>query len=177
MKTIIVLFCLCLTISSYSQVDYINGYGEGNVKMSELPEVVIKGVGNDFSVYLPDKNPNSSQKALEEKFIAYRLGKDYQGYDNYLIIMEVDKGSLVATYNKNGKLIGVVEKYKNIKPPTGVIRAIYEKYPGWEIVSGKYTYSQEDGKIKDKNYKIKIRKDNEVRKILIHSDGAIAEAF
>ena len=45
--------------------------------------------------------------------------------------MEGEKGSLSATYNETGKLIGVVENYKNVKLPSDVFYSIYKKFPGW----------------------------------------------
>jgi hypothetical protein len=45
-------------------------------------------------------------------FIAYDLGVNYEGYDTYLVYMEIKGGSLSATYNENGKLISVVENLK-----------------------------------------------------------------
>jgi hypothetical protein len=34
---------------------------EGIMKVQDLPAVVIKSVGDDFSVYLPDMNADQSQ--------------------------------------------------------------------------------------------------------------------
>jgi hypothetical protein len=49
-------------------------------------------------------------RTLEDSFIAYDLGKNYEGYETPKY-MEI-KGSLSTTYNENGKLIRVIEKYK-----------------------------------------------------------------
>jgi hypothetical protein len=52
MKTLIItLLFLGLTISSYSQRQKV--MKEGIMKVQDLPAVVIKSVGDDFSVYLP----------------------------------------------------------------------------------------------------------------------------
>jgi hypothetical protein len=53
---------------------------------------------------------------MEEKFIAYDIGKDYEGAETYLLLMKTKNGSLSATYNDKGKLIRVVEEYKNVYP-------------------------------------------------------------
>lgn len=76
--------------------------------MKNLTAVVIKSAGDVFSVYLPDRNTDPKQE-LEDSFIACDLGKNYEGYDSYLVVMEIKGGSLSATYNENGKLISVVE--------------------------------------------------------------------
>jgi hypothetical protein len=171
---IIVLFLLGLVTSSYAQDK--KGTGE-EIKATELPEVVIRSVGKDFSVYLPDKNPDAKVRALQEQFVAYNLGKDYQGYESFLVIMEVDGGSLSATYNENGKLTSVVENYKDVKLPRQVIYSIYKAFPGWEIVNDKFLYSQEDGDIIKKQYNLKIKKDKETKKLVVHPNGEIVSGM
>jgi hypothetical protein len=39
------------------------------MKMEELPAVVIKRVGTDFSVYLPDNHPDKDVRRMEEKHL------------------------------------------------------------------------------------------------------------
>jgi hypothetical protein len=92
MKTLIItLLFLGLTISSYSQVTE-KVMKEGIMKVQDLPAVVIKSVGDDFSVYLPDMNADPKVRT-EDSFIAYDLGKNYEGYETYLY-MEIKGGSL-----------------------------------------------------------------------------------
>ncbi|MFV5691308.1 hypothetical protein ACM55K_04690 [Flavobacterium sp. LT1R49] len=168
---IIVVLFLSITLTSYSQdID-------GNIRMEELPGVVIKSAGKDFSIYLPDRNPDKNVRALEEKFIAYDLGKDYEGYENYLVIMETKNGSLNATYNENGKLIRVVENYKNVRLPNSVIYSVYKAFPGWQIVNDKYLYSQKEGDVIKKEYNLRIKKDKDVRKLVVNANGDIVKGM
>lgn len=170
-RFIIVLLFLSITITSYSQ-DM-----DGNIRMEELPGVVIKSAGKDFSVYLPDKNPDKDVRALEEQFIAYDLGKDYEGYETYLVVMETSKGSLSATYNENGKLTSVVENYKNVRLPSSVIYSVYKAFPGWKIVNDKYLYSQKEGDVIKKEYNLRIKKDKEIRKLVVKANGDIVKGI
>jgi hypothetical protein len=169
-----VLLFLSISTVSFSQ-DITSGSAQGSMKMEDLPGVVIKSAGKDFSIYIPDRNPDQSVRALEDKFIAYDLGKDYEGFENYLVIMETSNGSLTATYNENGKLTSVVENYKNVKLPSDVIYNIYKTFPGWQIVNDKYLYSQKEGDIIKKEYNLKIKKGNEVRKLIVKPDGEIVK--
>ena len=147
---------------------------EGSMETKKLPEMVIKRAGDDFSVYLPEyENQDMKIKTLQESFIAYDLGKDYEGYENYLVTMKVKDGTLSATYNENGKLTSVVEKYNNVKLPTAVIYGVYKNYPGWKITNDKYLYSQEDGDITKKQYNIQLTKGKETKKIVVSSKGEI----
>lgn len=173
MKSFItVLLFLSFTTLAFSQ-EVKSSSGEGEIKMEELPAVVIKSVGKDFSVYLPDRNPDKDVRALEEKFISYDLGKDYEGYESYLVVMETKNGSLSATYNEKGKLTSVVENYQNVKLPSSVIYSVYKKFPEWKIVNDKYLYTQKEGDVQKKEYTLKIKKDNDVKKLTVNPAGEI----
>jgi hypothetical protein len=178
MKTFIIslLFFGCLT-TSYSQDTKNNEVEEENLRTEQLPEVVIRRAGKDFSVYLTDKNPDASVRNLQEKFISYNLGKDYEGFDSYLVTMETQNGALAATYNENGKLTRVVENYKNVRLPSKVIYSIYKEFPDWVIINDKFLYTQENGDIIKKQYHLKIKKNNEVRKLVVHANGEILKGL
>jgi hypothetical protein len=161
---IITLVFLVLSVSAYSQ---------DKMKMEELPAVVIKSAGSDFSVYIPDNHPDRDVRRMEEKFIAYDLGKDLGGYETYLVLMETKNGSLAATYDETGKLIRVVENYKNVRLPNEVIYSIYKTYPDWTIVKDKYLYTQEEGDVLKKQYNLKLVKDKQTLRLTVTSNGDI----
>lgn len=169
---IIVLLFLGLTASSYSQ-DKTKEKEVGIMRMETLPGVVIKRIGTDFSIYLPNDNPDKRVKMLEEKFVAYDIGKDYQGSEEYLLTMETKNGSLAAIYNEKGKLSRVVENYKNVRLPSVVIFSVYKTYPQWTIVNDKLTYTQQEGDIIKHQYNLKIRKGKETRKLIVRPNGEI----
>ena len=173
MKSIICLLVIVgFALTGYSQDKNTNR--DESMSLKKLPEIVIKRAGDDFSVYLPEyESQDEKIKLLQESFIAYDLGKDYEGFDNYLVTMKVKDGSLVATYNEKGKLTRVVEKYDNVKLPMDVIYGVYKTYPGWKITNDKYLYSQEDGDITKKQYNLKLTKDKETKKIVVNSKGEI----
>lgn len=173
MKTfIITLLFLGLTIPSYSQ-EKMKKDKDGMVDIEELPAVVIKKAGEDFSVYIPDNHPDKDVRELEKKFIAYDIGKDYENYENYLLVMETKTGTLSAKYNDKGKLIGVVENYENIRLPKEVIYSVYKSYPDWKIVKDKYLYTQKEGDVLKKQYHLRIKKDKEIRTLTVRANGEI----
>ena len=176
MKTfIVILLFLGFAASSYSQKK--TEKEEGKMDIINLPEIVIKKAGADFSVYVPDDNPDQNVRRLEEKFVAYDLGKDYEGNENYLVTMDVKNGSLAATYDENGKLIRVVENYKNVVLPSNVIYSIYKNFPDWTIVNDKFLYTQTEGDIVKKQYNVKIKKNDDVRKLVVQPDGEIVKGL
>ncbi|MNE34574.1 hypothetical protein D3C80_1283020 [compost metagenome] len=105
--------------------------------------------------------------------MAYDLGKEYEEYGEYLVVTSSEVGSLAATYDENGKLIRVVENYKNVKLPSEVIYSVYRTYPEWTIVNDKFLYTQEEGDIIKKQYNLKIKKGDETRKLVVRPNGEI----
>ena len=172
---ILTILFLGLFIPTYAQIDNKKEEDTSQLKLEELPAVVIKNAGDAFSVYIPDNHPDEDVKALEKKFIAYSIGKDYEQYENYLLILQSDTGTLAAKYNIKGKLLGVVENYKGIVLPNEVIYSIYKNYPGWKIVKDKYLYSQSEGDILKKQYHLTITKDSQTRKLIVHPNGEIVK--
>jgi hypothetical protein len=148
-----------------------------NLELRELPEIVLTKIGDDFSIYLPDRHPDLNVQQLQDFFVAYDLGKDYEGYDTYLVIMKNNKGTLTARYNNKGKLINVIEKYKDIKLPNQVIYSITKNFPGWGIIDDKYLYEQSEGNIDKKQYTVKIKKERKTKKLLLSSNGEILKGL
>jgi hypothetical protein len=175
MKTCILFLFLCISVFSYSQsqTSSISEASKANLELEELPEIVLTKIGEDFSVYLPDKNPDLSVQQLQKYFIAYNLGKDYEGYDNYLVMMKNEKGTLTATYNNDGKLVRVVEKYDDVTLPNEVIYSVLKANPGWGIVEDKYHYTQADGDIKKKVYYVTIKNGKQTKKLKVTPAGEI----
>ncbi|MBW4362323.1 hypothetical protein [Flavobacterium taihuense] len=174
MKAVLIIaLVLGMHITLYSQNKIGDVNTEGNMSTVDLPEIVIKNIGKDFSYYLPDKNPDITVNQLEKEFVAYDLGKDYEGYENYLVILSTKKGTLSATYDMNGKLTSVIEKYTDTMLPHPVIYSVYKAYPGWQIVNDKYLYTQENGDVTKKEYNLKLKKDNETIKLKINPKGEI----
>jgi hypothetical protein len=91
------------------------------------------------------------------------------------VLMQVKNGSLAATYDDKGKLIRVVENFKNVKLPSQVIYSVYRTYPGWTIVNDKFLYTQEKGDVTKKQYNIKIKKDKDVVKLVVKPNGEIVK--
>ncbi|MGB1268583.1 MAG: hypothetical protein ACPG45_02500 [Flavobacteriaceae bacterium] len=140
----------------------------------ELPAVVLKKAGEEFSVYYPDNsNPDSRVLELQSSFISYNLGKDFEGHDSYLLVLEVEGGMLSATFNDTGKLLSVVERYENAKLPKKVRLNLAKKYPEWTLVRDKFLYVQKYGEVKRKQYKIIMKKDNKIKRIVVDSEGEL----
>ncbi|PJJ11039.1 hypothetical protein CLU83_4532 [Flavobacterium sp. 1] len=169
MRTIIT-FALCLSLfsASYSQDKKTEA-----VKIEELPEVVVSQIKKDFAKYIPDNNADAVVRITQNEFLLYKVDDECGNFDKYLVTLESRKGSLVATYNEKGVLIGVSEKYENVELPREVINSVYLSYPEWIITKSKFEYSQEKGQVLKKAYLLKLKKDNKTQKLLVSSKGEI----
>lgn len=140
----------------------------------ELPAVVLKKAGEEFSVYYPDtNNPDSRVLELEKTFISYKLEAKNGKLKSYLLLFELEDGFLSASFNERGKLMSVVEKFKNVKLPELVRKSLADKFPQWSLVKDKFLYVQKNGSVKIKEYKIIMKKGNKIRRIVVNEDGVI----
>jgi len=140
----------------------------------ELPAVVLKKAGEEFSVYYPDtSNPDSRVLELEKTFISYKLETEKGKLKSYLLLFELEDGFLSASFNERGKLTSVVEKFKNVKLPELVRESLAKKFPEWSLVKDKFLYVQKNGSVKIKEYKIIMKKGNKTRRIVVNEDGII----
>lgn len=172
---IIILLFFGFAYTSYSQEEPPKEDGE--LDINKLPEIVISRAEKDFSVYIHDNNPDGSVRKIQEKFVAYQVGKDYQGFDEYLLVMRLKRGSLAATYNEKGKLTHVVENYRDVIPPYKVMLSVHKAFPQWRIISNKLLYEQSDGKIAENQYSLRIKKDKEIKKLKVRPNGEIIKVF
>ena len=84
---------------------------------------------------------------LQRKVAAYDVTtKEYyqDDYDYYTVEFYIPDGKIVAAYDADGKILKTIEKFKDIKLPNAVSKALLERFPNWDIVSDVYrvTYTE-----------------------------------
>jgi hypothetical protein len=174
MKTIIIaLLLVSFTNTTYGQQNVTADFENENLKTEELPGMVIKTNGKISSIYLPDKHPDEVVRGLEKEFVNYTLPKNDKENPINHVSLEIERGTLMAYYNDDQKLIRVDEKYKNIRLPNTIVYSVQKELPGWSITDDTYFYSQKDGVVTKKHYKLRVEKENKMRNILVYADGQI----
>jgi len=169
-KLCVYLFVIGMMFPICAQGQGMEEYYESN----DLPAVVLKKAGDEFSVYYPDNlNPDSMVLELENKFISYKIDNDFQGKESYLLLLEIEDGFLSAEFNKNGKLISVVEKFENVKLPEKIRKSLSEKFPEWIMVKDKFLYVQRQGEVKRKEYRIIMKKGKKAKRVTVNTEGEI----
>lgn len=158
-KLLVGLIALGLTTQSFAQV----------IKTEQLSEVVV--VATNYK-YL--NNANSGEvsslpvELLERKVAAFNV-KDsemYQDeYDYYYVSFYIPDGKILAAYDKDGKIIRTIEKFKDINIPMEVKAAVLDKYPKWTITKDVYVVNYNDKSGAKKTYKLKLENGNETIRV------------
>jgi hypothetical protein len=170
MRTLVItLLLVSFTNTTYCQKSMATDLEKENIKSTELPDI-----NNAYSdIYLPDEHPDAAIRELEQKFKNHSIPKkDKEGSLNTLT-MQIERGIIVADYDTNHKLIGVNETYKKVKLPNTIVAAVQKEFPGWLITDSTYFYSQKNGVVTKKQYKLKIENQNDKRNIVVYADGQI----
>ena len=163
MKTPILIILLFLISSQvYSQV-------------VELDEVEITAVNYKY-LNAVDSDQNAIKvKDLEEKVALFDLkNSDYYNdeYDTYYVTFFIPDGKILAAYDKNGKLIRTIEKFKNVKLPNTVSDAIVERFPNWAMVGDIYKVNFHEGnETAKKQYKVSLKNGDKQMKVKLDENG------
>lgn len=74
----------------------------------------------------------------------------------FKVIFKASDGSIVATYNSNGKILSTVERFNNVRLPVEISKSIFRNYPNWTLNSNSYYVSYDIEKGIKKIYKVQI---------------------
>lgn len=161
-KSILILLLLALSSQVFSQV-------------TELKEVVITAVNYKYLNAVDSaENPMTVQQ-LEEKVALFDLkSSEYYNdeYDIYNISFYIPDGKILAAYDKDGKLIRTIEKFKNVKLPKAVRDAIAKRFPNWSMTSDVYKVSfHRNNKTAKKQYKVNLENGDKKMKVKLNEKG------
>ncbi len=116
-------------------------------------------------------------KRLEEEAAFYNLKESYAYNDNdqfetYRVCFMIPQGKIVAVYDREGKIISTIERFKNIELPRSVIEAATEQYPEWRIAEDTYKvdYYAKSGRA-IKQYKVKLENKDKRKTLKFNGKG------
>ncbi|MBC3759668.1 nicotinate-nucleotide adenylyltransferase [Hyunsoonleella sp. SJ7] len=137
-----------------------------NSQTVELPETVIS-INSHYLNSLDSENSCHYVKKLEQALLKYDHSKISSLYDSksdiYRVTFKIPNGHIVASFNKDGKIVKTFEKYNNVRLPQTVLQAIAEKYPNYSIVEDVYIvkYHRDEDNLKQE-YRIKVKTEDEI---------------
>ena len=141
----------------------------------ELDTVVISPIKYKYIYEVVDDDIDQSVKDLQMKLGAFDVTKEEyysDEYDSYYVSFYIPKGYAVATYDKDGNLLRTIERYKNVKLPRGVSKALTERYPNWIVDKDIYKVSYSEPKWESrKTYKLKLSNGEKNIRVKTDEDG------
>ncbi|MGB3344174.1 MAG: nicotinate-nucleotide adenylyltransferase [Aequorivita sp.] len=141
----------------------------------ELPEIFIYPVNYKYIASVDTEDIDLNVLNVELKAATYNVtDKEYYSdeYDSYDVSFYIPQGYLAAAYDKDGHLLRTIEKYKSVKLPIAVSKAINQRFPNWIVASDVYKVTYSDEKIMAKKiYKMKLTNGNETIKIKTDEEG------
>ena len=163
-KFILSLLAIGLVSQIYSQI----------TKVEELSEVVVTAVNYKYLNQTDNKEAAVPVQMLQRKVAAYDVTtKDYyqDDYDYYTVEFYIPDGKIVAAYDADGKILRTIEKFKDIKLPDAVSKALLERFPNWDIVSDIYRVTYTDKMGAKKQFKLKLQNGERTMKVKMNEDG------
>ncbi len=167
-KSILILLLFAFSSQVFSQETKIKESQE-----TKLDEVVITAVNYKYLNAVDSEKNAVNVQELEEKVAMHNI-KDSElyndEYDTYYITFFIPDGKILAAYDKDGKLIRTIERFKNIKLPNKVRDAIAKRFPNWSMVKDIYKVNYHEGVVK-KQYKVKLEKGDETKRVKLDENG------
>ena len=142
----------------------------------ELKEVKLVAVNYKYLDAVTKQEVAIPVKKLEQHIANYDIKSSevyHDDYDTYEVSFFIPEGSVLAAYDRDGKLIRTIERYKNTGLPDAVKKAVNKEYPGWTISREIYVVNYHDDKGADKKYKLKLEKGKNVARIKADEKGNI----
>lgn len=141
----------------------------------ELDTVVIRPIKYKYIYEVMDDDTDQSVKDLQLKLGTFDVtNEEYYDdeYDSYRVSFYIPKGYAVATYDKDGKLLRTIERYKNVKLPPAVSEALVERFPKWTVDKDIYKVSYSEPKWESKKtYKLKLTNGEKTIRVKTDEDG------
>ena len=141
-----------------------------------LPGVTVVSLNYKYLKSVNDPNSSQPVRLLEHRAASYDIkNTDYyeDEYDEYIVSFFIPEGEILATYDKDGKLLRTAERFKNVALPSAVRNAVSSRYPEWSIYKDIYTvnYYYEKSSNSKKVYKLLLEKGDERMRVKTTEQG------
>lgn len=140
----------------------------------ELSEVIVS-VNYKYLNAIDNEETAVPVKMLQEKVALYDVKKSElysDEYDTYTVSFFIPDGKIVAAYDKDGKIIRTIEKFKNVKLPYDVTKSIVKRFPNWKMVKDVYKVNYHDNSGITKNqYKVKLENGDKTMTVKVNDKG------
>ncbi|MFD2518922.1 nicotinate-nucleotide adenylyltransferase [Salinimicrobium flavum] len=146
----------------------------GQTDPVELKEIELVAVNYKYLDATTRDEVAVPVKKLEEMVAKFDIKSSevyHDDYDLYEVSFFIPEGQILAAYDKDGKLLKTVERFKNVGLPGPVQKAIKAKYPDWTITKDIYKVNYTDDRGADKIYKVRIDKGEDRMRVKLDEKG------
>ncbi len=170
MKTLHVGLLLCLFFSGMS--------GRLMSQDTTLPGVTVVSLNYRYLKAVNDPSSAQPVRLLEHRAASYDIKKSefYEDeYDEYFVSFYIPEGEILATYDKEGKLLRTAERFKNVALPYDVRESVKRYYPDWRIYKDVYrvNFYHDNAADPKKVYKLILENGDERMRIKTTEKGDI----
>lgn len=163
-KLLIILFVIGLLSEGFAQI----------TKTEKLSEIVIVARNYKYLNKVDYTEAAVPVKLLQKKVATFDLkNADFYEDDNdsYIVSFYIPEGKILASYDKDGKILRTIERYKKIALPESVVKSIEKRFPGWTISKDVYLINYHLKKGIVKKYKLKLENGDKVLRVKIDAKG------
>jgi hypothetical protein len=139
-----------------------------------MPEVIISATRYKYLSAVDNRELAQPIRLLENQAATYDVkNSEYYDdeYEEYNISFYLPAGYVLATYNKDGKLLRTAERYKNVALPKSVAQSLVKRYPHWAIPKDVYKVTYEEDKGVTKVWKVLLKQGDKRLKVKLTEEG------
>lgn len=144
-----------------------------NVPVQKINEIVISAVNYKYLDAVDSQEVSLPVHELHKEVALFDL-KDADFYEDvyglYSVKFYIPKGTILAAYNRDGKVIRTIERFKNVKLPFEVRDAVTQRFPMWSITEDVYYIKYSEGKTQ-RQYKITMTNGDKKMKVKVDANG------
>ena len=161
-------------IISLLLVGFVTQQYAQNLQVEQLNEVFIVATNYKYLDKTSAEDVAVPVKELQRRAAIYNV-KDldiYQDdYDYYEVSFVLPEGKILASYDKEGKILRTAEKFKEVDLPIPILKSIAKRFPNWSVTKNIYRvfYHETDG-VKMK-YKLTLENGDQRMKIKMDDEG------
>ena len=164
-KLLIGLLAFGLTTQFYAQ----------DINEGMLPEVEVRATNYKYLNSVDNTEAAVSVQLLQDMVAKFDIKSSefYEdGSDFYRVYFYIPDGKIAAAYDRDGKILYTIEKFKNVALPHDVALAVAKRFPGWTIAKDIYriNYTAKSGTA-DRQYKIVLENGKETIRVKIDPEG------
>ncbi len=163
-KLLLGLLALGLTTQFYAQV----------INDGMLPEVEVRATNYKYLNSVDNSEAAVSVQLLEDMVAKFdvKSSEFYEdGSDLYKVYFYIPDGKIVAAYDRNGKILYTIEKFKNVALPNDVAASIAQRFPGWKIAKDVYKVNFDADLGAQKQYKIVLENGKKTIRVKVDEEG------